>query len=256
MAVSMRLTRVGGKKDPVWRVVVADRRSPRDGRFIETVGRYNAQTDPSTIDIDTPRQGKLANCYFFAVMCTVADKRPELLRQGVIDQGSTAAVTFGGTTTVLAKTLPVDGENTFPFGHSADGSTMVALIEKDHAVANGGYPNIDQGGHAGGALAYFTGQHAVADQVDRSMSDPHLRNLCTADRPTVARSVSIPEGHRGAQLDKIAKENDVLGWHYYAVKGVDENGDIVLHNPWGMFHPKPLPPKVFRQLFSDLTWCE
>ena len=49
MAVSMRLTRVGGKKDPVWRVVVADRRSPRDGRFIETVGRYNAQTDPSTI---------------------------------------------------------------------------------------------------------------------------------------------------------------------------------------------------------------
>ena len=36
MAVSMRLTRVGGKKDPVWRVVVADSRSPRDGRVIET----------------------------------------------------------------------------------------------------------------------------------------------------------------------------------------------------------------------------
>ena len=55
MAVSMRLTRVGGKKDPVWRVVVADKRSPRDGRFIETVGRYNAQTDPSTIVIDEDR---------------------------------------------------------------------------------------------------------------------------------------------------------------------------------------------------------
>jgi ribosomal protein S16 len=54
-AVSMRLTRVGGKKDPVWRVVVADRRSPRDGRFIETVGRYNAQTDPSTIVLDEER---------------------------------------------------------------------------------------------------------------------------------------------------------------------------------------------------------
>ena len=49
MSVSMRLTRVGGKKDPVWRVVVADSRSPRDGRVIETIGRYNAQTDPSTI---------------------------------------------------------------------------------------------------------------------------------------------------------------------------------------------------------------
>jgi small subunit ribosomal protein S16 len=55
MAVSMRLTRVGGKKDPVWRVVVADRRSPRDGRFIETVGRYNPQTDPSTIVLHEER---------------------------------------------------------------------------------------------------------------------------------------------------------------------------------------------------------
>jgi small subunit ribosomal protein S16 len=55
MAVSMRLTRVGGKKDPVWRVVVADSRSPRDGRVIETIGRYNAQTDPSTVQIDEER---------------------------------------------------------------------------------------------------------------------------------------------------------------------------------------------------------
>ena len=55
MAVAMRLTRVGGRKDPVWRVVVADKRSPRDGRFIETVGRYNAQTDPSTIVLDEDR---------------------------------------------------------------------------------------------------------------------------------------------------------------------------------------------------------
>ncbi len=55
MSVSMRLTRVGGRKDPVWRVVVADRTSPRDGRFIETIGRYNAQTEPSTIALDEER---------------------------------------------------------------------------------------------------------------------------------------------------------------------------------------------------------
>ncbi len=55
MSVSMRLTRIGGKKDPVWRVVVADSRSPRDGRSIETIGRYNAQTHPSTIVIDEDR---------------------------------------------------------------------------------------------------------------------------------------------------------------------------------------------------------
>ncbi len=46
---------MGGRKDPVWRVVVADQRSPRDGRVIETVGRYNPQTDPSTIVIDEAR---------------------------------------------------------------------------------------------------------------------------------------------------------------------------------------------------------
>jgi small subunit ribosomal protein S16 len=52
MAVKIRLTRVGSKKNPIYRVVVADSRSPRDGRFIEIVGRYNPQTDPSTIDLD------------------------------------------------------------------------------------------------------------------------------------------------------------------------------------------------------------
>jgi small subunit ribosomal protein S16 len=52
MAVRMRLARVGSKKNPIYRVVVADARSPRDGRFIEIVGRYNPQTDPSTIELD------------------------------------------------------------------------------------------------------------------------------------------------------------------------------------------------------------
>ena len=55
MSVRMRLTRVGGKKDPIWRVVVADQRSKRDGRVIETVGHYNPQTNPSTITIDEAR---------------------------------------------------------------------------------------------------------------------------------------------------------------------------------------------------------
>ena len=52
MAVRMRLARVGSKKNPIYRVVVADSRSPRDGRFIEIVGRYNPQTDPSLIEFD------------------------------------------------------------------------------------------------------------------------------------------------------------------------------------------------------------
>jgi len=55
MSVRIRLTRVGSKKNPIWRLVVADKRSPRDGRSIETIGRYNPQTDPSLIEVDVER---------------------------------------------------------------------------------------------------------------------------------------------------------------------------------------------------------
>ena len=52
MAVRMRLTRFGSKKNPIYRVVIADSRSPRDGRFIDIVGRYNPQHEPSLIEFD------------------------------------------------------------------------------------------------------------------------------------------------------------------------------------------------------------
>ena len=53
--VRIRLRRVGSRKNPVWRIVVADRRSPRDGRTIETIGHYNPQTDPSVIELNAER---------------------------------------------------------------------------------------------------------------------------------------------------------------------------------------------------------
>jgi len=52
MAVKIRLRRLGAKKQPYYRVVVADSRYPRDGRFIEEIGIYNPMTDPSEIKID------------------------------------------------------------------------------------------------------------------------------------------------------------------------------------------------------------
>jgi small subunit ribosomal protein S16 len=55
MAVRIRLRRVGSKKNPMWRIVVADRSAPRDGRAIETIGHYNPQTEPSSITIDEDR---------------------------------------------------------------------------------------------------------------------------------------------------------------------------------------------------------
>ena len=53
--VKIRLARVGGKKNAIYRVVVADVRSPRDGRNIETIGRYNPQTHPSIVEVDVAK---------------------------------------------------------------------------------------------------------------------------------------------------------------------------------------------------------
>ena len=55
MAVKIRLRRMGAKKAPFYRVVVADSRTPRDGRFIEEIGYYNPLTDPADIKIDVER---------------------------------------------------------------------------------------------------------------------------------------------------------------------------------------------------------
>ena len=55
MAVRIRLTRTGKKKQPTYRVVVADQRAPRDGRYIEQIGRYDPRPDPSVVEIDKER---------------------------------------------------------------------------------------------------------------------------------------------------------------------------------------------------------
>ena len=55
MAVKIRLSRQGKKKAPFYRLVVADSRSPRDGKFIELIGTYNPMTDPATVTINEER---------------------------------------------------------------------------------------------------------------------------------------------------------------------------------------------------------
>ena len=52
MAVKIRLRRMGQKKAPFYRIIVADSRSPRDGKFIDEIGTYDPNTDPSTINVD------------------------------------------------------------------------------------------------------------------------------------------------------------------------------------------------------------
>jgi len=61
MAVKLRLTRVGKTKQPQYRVIAADSRRARDGRFIEILGQYNPRTEPSTITIDTDKAAEWLN---------------------------------------------------------------------------------------------------------------------------------------------------------------------------------------------------
>lgn len=55
MAVKIRLKRIGAKKNPFYRIVVANSKSPRDGRFIEEIGTYNPLTEPKTVKVDDER---------------------------------------------------------------------------------------------------------------------------------------------------------------------------------------------------------
>ena len=58
MAVKLRLTRVGKTKQPYYRIVAADARSPRDGRFIEIIGQYNPRQEPSVVTLDADKAAK------------------------------------------------------------------------------------------------------------------------------------------------------------------------------------------------------
>lgn len=80
MAVKLRLRKMGKKKQPVYKVVAADSRSPRDGKFIEAIGLYNPKTDPATINIKEERA-----LYWLNVGAQPTDTVKNLLsNQGII----------------------------------------------------------------------------------------------------------------------------------------------------------------------------
>ena len=62
MAVKIRLRRMGAKKSPFYRIVVADSRYPRNGRFIEEIGTYNPLTEPATVTVDAEKAKKWIAC--------------------------------------------------------------------------------------------------------------------------------------------------------------------------------------------------
>ena len=80
--VKIRLRRVGAKKQPSYRVVVADSEAARDGRFIEKIGHFNPRTDPETVEIDGERA-----LYWLGVGAQPTEAVARLLRRlGIMDE--------------------------------------------------------------------------------------------------------------------------------------------------------------------------
>ena len=89
MAVRIRLARHGKKKAPFYRLVVADSRSPRDGRFIELLGTYNPMTDPADVKVNEDRA-----LHWLSVGAIPSDTARALLRKtGVLDRFSASKQT-------------------------------------------------------------------------------------------------------------------------------------------------------------------
>jgi small subunit ribosomal protein S16 len=108
--VRIRLMRMGMKGQPSYRVVVADSRSPRDGRFIENIGWYNPLTDPSTIKIDAERAK-----YWLSKGAQPSESVDSLLRRAGIKERRTAEAgaakdTSKGATTTATATPPIVNE--------------------------------------------------------------------------------------------------------------------------------------------------
>ena len=82
MALKIRLTRLGDKKSPFYRVVVADSRSPRDGKFVEVIGTYNPLTNPAEIKIDNEK----ASAWLKNGAQPTDTARELLIKSGVIER--------------------------------------------------------------------------------------------------------------------------------------------------------------------------
>lgn len=129
MSVRVRLTRVGSKKNPIWRIVVADQRSPRDGRFIEMLGHYNPQAEPSEIQCDRDRLE-----YWLARGAQPTNTVRKLMRAentvlAVPAEPATAAESPAEPAPVAEAVPPAEAEAEAPEAAPADGDEQASEAE-------------------------------------------------------------------------------------------------------------------------------
>jgi small subunit ribosomal protein S16 len=91
LSVKLRLRRMGKKKQPIYKVVVADARSPRDGKFLEAIGHYNPLTNPHSIEINEERANYWLNCGAepTATVKSLLNQKGILLKRDLVKRGLT-----------------------------------------------------------------------------------------------------------------------------------------------------------------------
>ncbi len=125
MAVKIRLKRMGKKKQPTYRVVVADSRSPRDGRIIESIGRYDPRQDPSLIEIDGDRA-----LYWLQTGAQPTERAKKLLE--INGTWAKFRVAKGEVYTIPAA-APVEAEESVPDAQEAKTDAAEPSIETEPA---------------------------------------------------------------------------------------------------------------------------
>ena len=210
-------------------------------------------TLPATVGVGFARQGGISDCHLVAALGAVADRAPGLLPVATAADGA-VLVDVPGRRYRLRDTLPVDaGSGRLAYAHSPDHSTLAPYVEKAFAVYAGGYPVLGEGGLPVEALYWITGRPCWLLRLPRA-PDEALTGLITSRQPAVACSRPFDDDPADAAL--AVRYGLAPVGHAYAVCGLDGDGRVLLHNPWGLRHPDPLPLDLFRRLFTRIDWCE
>ena len=207
---------------------------------------------PATIDINTPLQGPLTNCHFIGPLCLATGRRPRRVASFVQEDGPDIVVRTPYDEQRITRALPFTPEGRRRHASTNDDSGLVPYLEKAFAQFLNGYPEIDQPRQPEVALTWLTGSTPTSVRP-QSLTDRKIRRLCRSSRLTVATTYAAFDAYTLG----IAVEYGIVAEHAYAVRGVDHRGNVLLHNPWGRRHPKPIPLKVLRRTFGafvSVTW--
>lgn len=218
--------------------------------------RYVAHplTLPATVGTEFARQGAISDCHLVAALCTVAGRAPWLL-PAVTAADDAVLVDVPGRRYRLRPTLPVDdADGGLAYARSPDGSTLVPYVEKAFAVYGGGYPALAAGGLPAEALYWLTGRPSYLLRVPKA-GDDIVAALVESGQPAVACSRPFDDGDDAGAVAALRYRLAPVA-HAYAVRGLDTDRRVLLHNPWGRRHPRPVPLDVFRRLFTRIDWCE